>query len=68
MSKIVKEALKNNISIKDAILRHKLIEEKDLNKILSPEEMTQPKEADRKLILKIKNNKNYKGFLEKLQS
>lgn len=68
MSRIVKEALKSNISIKDVILRYKLVEEKDLNKILSPEEMTQPKEADKKLILKINNSKNYKGFLKRLQS
>src|SRR3989338_4471072 len=66
VSKIVKEAVKNNSSIKDTILKYKLIDEKDLNKILSPEEMTQPKEADKELIFKIKNNESYKGFLEGL--
>ncbi len=64
VSKIVKESLKNNSTIKETILKYKLIEEKDLGKILSPEEMTQPKEADKDLILKIKNNENYRSFLK----
>ena len=65
-SKIVKEALKNNVSIKDVVLKYRLIDEKDLNKILSPEEMTQPKEPDKELIFKIKNSENYKRILEGL--
>ncbi|MBI1935523.1 aspartate ammonia-lyase [Candidatus Woesearchaeota archaeon] len=66
VSKIVKESLKNNASIKNTILKYKLIEENDLNKILSPEEMTQPKEAYQELIFKIKNSENYKKFMENL--
>ena len=66
VSKIVKESLKNDSTIKETVLKYKLIEEKDLNKILSPEEMTQPKEADRKLIEKIKNSPNYKKFLKEV--
>ena len=62
----MKEALKNNSTIKEIVLKYKLIEEKDLNKLLSPEEMTKPKEADRKLVEKIKNSENYKKFLEGL--
>lgn len=65
-SKIVKEALKNNASIQETILKYKLIDEKDLNKILSPEEMTQPKEPDKELVFKIKNSDKYKEILEKL--
>ena len=53
-------------TIKEVVLKYKLIEEKDLNKLLSPEEMTKPKEADRKLVEKIKNSENYKKFLEGL--
>ena len=64
VSKIVKESLKDNSTIKDVVLKYKLIEENDLNKLLSPEEMTRPKEADKKLIEKIKNNQYYKKFLE----
>ena len=63
-SKIVKESLKINVSIKNTILKYKIIEEKDLNRILSPEEMTLAREADKELILKIKDNENYKRFLE----
>ncbi|MDP3765649.1 MAG: aspartate ammonia-lyase [Nanoarchaeota archaeon] len=62
-SKIVKESLKNNDSIKNIILKYKLIDENDLNKILLPEEMTQPKEPDNELIFKIKNSESYKGIL-----
>jgi len=66
VSKIVKEALKNETSIKDIILKYKLIDENDLNKILSPEEMTQPKEADKELVFKVNNSESYKRFLEAL--
>jgi aspartate ammonia-lyase len=66
MSRIVKEALKNNSSIKDVILKYNLIDKNDLNKILSPEEMTKPKEPDRELINKIKNNQNYNKILKEL--
>lgn len=66
VSKMVKEALKNNSSIKETILKYRLIEEEDLNRILSPEEMTQPKEPDKEMIFKIKNNENYKRILENL--
>ena len=65
-SKIVKEALKNNMPIKEVILKHELIEEKDLDKILSPEEMTQPKEPDNGLINGIKSRESYKMFLSRL--
>ena len=65
-SAIVKEALKNNIPIKNVVLKYKLIDEEDLNRILSLKEMTNPKEPDKDLIFKIKNNKNYKKFLENL--
>jgi len=66
VSKIVKESVKNNATIKDTTLRYKLVDEKDLNKILSPEGMTAPKEPDRKLMEKIKNNANLKKFVEGL--
>ena len=66
VSKIVKEALNDNSTIKETILKYKMIDEKDLDKILSPEEMTQPKEIDLILVNKIKNSESYKMFLEKL--
>ena len=66
VSKIVKESLENSSTIKEAVLKYKLIDENDLNKILSPEEMTQPKETDTKLADKIKNSESYKMFVEKL--
>ena len=66
VSKIVKETLKNNSTIKETVLKYNLIEEEDLSRILSLEEMTQPREADKELISKIKNSGNYKKFLESL--
>lgn len=66
ISKIVKEALKNNMSIKELVLKYKLIDEINLDMILSPQEMTQPKETDLDLVSKIKNSENYKKFLENL--
>ena len=67
VSKIVKEALKENKSLKEIILKYKLIDEIDLNKILSPEEMTKPVEIDLKLANKIKNSESYKMFVENLK-
>jgi aspartate ammonia-lyase len=66
VSKIVKESLKNNSSIKETILKYKLIDEKDLNRILSPQEMTQPKEPDKEMVFRIKNSGSYKKILESL--
>lgn len=66
VSEIVKEALKKNSIISDIVLKHNLIEKEDLDLILSPEEMTQPKEPDNELISKIKNSENYKRFLQSL--
>ena len=43
-----------------------LIDEYDLNKILSPQEMTKPAEIDIHLANKIKNGENYRKFLENL--
>jgi len=67
VSKIVKESLKDNSTIKEIILKYNIIGENDLNKILSPEEMTQPKEIDLELVDKIKKSENYKKFLEGVQ-
>ncbi len=66
VSKVVKEALKNNSIIRDIVLKYGLIEEEDLDLILSPEEMTQPKEPDNELISKIKNSESYRKFLQSL--
>ena len=65
-SKIVKEALKENTSIKNIILKYRLFDEEDLNKILSPEEMTKPKEIDLKLVNKIKSSESYNKFFQRL--
>ena len=67
VSKIVKEAIRENKSIKEIILKYGLIEENDLNRILSPEEMTKAKSPKNELIGKIKTNICYQQFLNKLQ-
>jgi len=66
VSKIVKEAIRENKSIKEIILKYGLIEENDLNRILSPEEMTKAKSPKNELIGKIKTNICYQQFLNKL--
>ena len=66
VSKIVKESLKENSTIKEMVLKYELIDETDLNKILAPEEMTKPVEIDTGLINKIKNSQSYNLFLKKL--
>ncbi|MBI2651330.1 hypothetical protein HYX01_02575 [Candidatus Woesearchaeota archaeon] len=55
-----------NASIKEVILEYSLIAKEDLEKILSPKEMTQPKEPDKELINKIKSGKGYMEFLSRL--
>src|SRR3989338_6813235 len=66
VSKIVKEALKNNLNIKDIVLKYSLISEEDLQLILSPEEMTKPVMIDMELVSKIKNSESYKRVLQSL--
>ncbi len=66
VSKIVKEALKGNSTIKETILKYNLIEEEDLDRILSPEEMTKPVMIDMELVSKIKESESYKFFLQSL--
>ncbi len=66
VSKIVKEAIRENRTIKEIILKYGLIEEGDLNNILSPEEMTKPVSLNEKLIFNIKSNVAYGKFLKNL--
>ena len=61
-SKIVKESLRDRKTIKEVIAKYGLIDEGDMCKILSPEQMTQPKEPDKELINKIKNSESYRIF------
>ena len=66
VSKIVKESLKNNSTIKETVLKNGLIDENDLNKILSIEDMTKPNGPNIDMTNKIKNSNNYKKFVEGL--
>jgi len=66
VSKVVKESLKNNSTIKETVLKYNLIEEEELDRILSPEEMTKPVMIDMELVFKIKESGSYKEFLQGL--
>lgn len=66
VSKIVKEAIRENKTIKEIILKYNLIEENNLNKILGPEEMTKPVEPDMALISRIRASDSYSQFLKRL--
>ena len=67
VSKIVKESLEENSTIKDIVSKYSLIDGEDLNRILSPEQMTQPREADQELISKIKESESYKKRIAQLE-
>ncbi|MBS3127545.1 aspartate ammonia-lyase [Candidatus Woesearchaeota archaeon] len=66
MSSLVHEALKRDMRIKDVILEKKLIDKKDIDRILSPAAMTKPNKINKKLVEKIKKSKNYQEFLKKI--
>ncbi len=65
-AQLVKEALHKSRTLKQEILGKKFMSEKDLNEILSPAKLTAPGLTDKKLVTKIKNNKNYREYLRKL--
>lgn len=47
MSELVKKAAKEKISIKEAVLREKLLSEKEYGKIMSPSRLTRPSEKEK---------------------
>jgi len=66
VSRVVKESLNNDSTIKETVLKYNLIEGEDLDRILSPEEMTKPVMIDMELVSKIKESGSYKNFLQTL--
>ncbi|MBN2127244.1 MAG: aspartate ammonia-lyase [Candidatus Diapherotrites archaeon] len=68
LAELIKEAEKKHKSIKEIIKEKNFLSEKELNKILSFNEMTAPRKTDKKLIEKIQNNENYKSYLNKLKN
>ncbi len=51
-AQVVKEALKNNRTIKEEVLIQKILSEKELKEILSPKRTTKPAKIDKKLVKK----------------
>lgn len=63
VSTLVHEALKHDKTVKELILEKKLMDQKDLDLVLSAASMTKPKKIDTKLVAKIQGSSEYKYFL-----
>jgi len=65
-AELVKEALHKGKTLKRELLDKNFMSETELNDILSPARLTAPALTDKKLVARIKSNKNYQAYLEKL--
>ncbi|MBI2142560.1 aspartate ammonia-lyase [Candidatus Woesearchaeota archaeon] len=63
---LVKTALQEKKTIKEAILEKQLMTKEDMDRILKPEKMTQPGIIDKELAARIKASKAYTRFRESL--
>ncbi len=63
-AKLVKEAKKMDVSIREAAVYHNLITEEEADDIFDSVNMTNPKGFDKKLAKKVKKRKGYKQFIE----
>jgi len=66
MSALVRDSLKAGKSLRESVLAHGLVEEEDLNRILSPSALTHPREIDLALREKIRKSRAYQDFLRRL--
>ncbi|MFH1588279.1 MAG: aspartate ammonia-lyase [Candidatus Diapherotrites archaeon] len=67
LARLIKEANEKNKPIKEAILEKNFISEKELSSILSFNALIKPVKLNKKLIYKIKENNNYKNYLNLIQ-
>lgn len=65
-AELVKEALKGGKTLKRTVLEKKFMSAAELDKILSPASLTAPAVTDKKLVTRIKANKNYQTYLKGL--
>lgn len=65
-AELVKDALRKGSTLKQEVTNHRFMDEKELNRILSPAMLTEPAETDKNLMKKIKNNKNHIEYLKKI--
>lgn len=65
-AELVKEALTKGKSLKQVVTEKKFMEKNDLDHILSPAMLTAPSLTDKKLVERIKGNKNYQGYVKKI--
>ncbi|MEM3030824.1 MAG: aspartate ammonia-lyase [Candidatus Micrarchaeia archaeon] len=66
MSALVRESLKSGSTLRQTISVHRLVEEKDLQRVLSPQALTKSVETDLKLKEKIQKNPAFKRFLRRI--
>ncbi|MBI2581399.1 aspartate ammonia-lyase [Candidatus Woesearchaeota archaeon] len=65
-AEVVKIALRDNKPLPQVILESKILEEKDMKKILDAKAMTEPGLVDRQLQQKVQNSENFKQFKQSL--
>jgi aspartate ammonia-lyase len=65
-AEIVKEALKNKMTLKDTVLSKMFLNKEELDFILSVDHLVKPCQTDKKLLEKIKNNSEYQKYLKKI--
>jgi aspartate ammonia-lyase len=66
-AEIVKEGLKKKKTLKETVMSKKFMSQEELDFILSIDNLVKPTINDKKLIEKIKKNKNYNSYLKKIQ-
>ncbi len=66
VAEIVKESLKIKKPVRDVVLLHRLISEKELNAILDISRLVKPAAIDNSLVEKTRQSENYKIYLQKI--
>lgn len=65
-AELVKDALRKGKTLKQEVIDQKFMQPGDLDSILSPAKLTTPSLTDKSLVQRIKKNKNYQNYLNRL--
>ncbi len=65
-AELVKDALHKGKTLKQEITDQQFMDTKELENILSPSKLTAPSLTDKTLVQRIKKNKNYQNYLQRL--
>ena len=64
---LIQDALKHDLTIKQVVVKHKLLTEKELNQLLSFKTIVRPQLINRTLLTQVQSNSHYKKILAKVQ-